>query len=86
MWGALDLPCAFDGSTRGFSLLDGACMCLPEDILKWDFSVVSPREDKNYTDPAATCIRSDQPNVRIFSFSTAAASGSHTMTRGCPPT
>jgi hypothetical protein len=53
MWNGLDPVSGFRWQREwGFPFWMGPGMCLRDDIIKWDWSVVSPREDENYTDPA----------------------------------
>lgn len=53
MWNGLDGIGGFRWQKEwGFPFWGGPGIRLRDDILKWDWSVVSPREDVNYTDPA----------------------------------
>jgi len=53
LWSALDEIEAFRWQKQwGLPFWFGPGMSLRPDLLKWDFSVVSPREDEFYTDPA----------------------------------
>lgn len=53
MWNGLDEISKFKWQMEwGIPFWRGPGMKLRSDIKTWDFSVVSPREDKNWTDPA----------------------------------
>ena len=53
MWNALDDVTLFRWQKEwGFPFWEGPGMKLRSDMISWDFSVVSPRFDENYTDPA----------------------------------
>ncbi|MGE5423139.1 MAG: hypothetical protein ACM3QW_07730, partial [Ignavibacteriales bacterium] len=53
MWSALDPVWMFRWQKQwGTPLWMGPGMKLKSDLIKWDFSVVSPQEDVNWTDPA----------------------------------
>ncbi len=53
MWNALDEIEEFEWQIEWGNFWKGpGTMELPDDFISWDFSVVSPRFDENYTDPA----------------------------------
>lgn len=53
MWSALDAPETFRWQKEwGLPFWHGPGMKLRQDLVNWNFSVVSPREDGFYTDPA----------------------------------